>query len=371
MKLSFNNRAQSEFVKELRSRVDDYFASNNISKYANGKMIFKTSFFFVTWLGSYLMLVLGNNTFETNIIFWITLGFSIAFITVNVGHDAIHGAYSSKKWVNQLLSHTFNFNGASAYMWTKMHNTAHHTYTNVDGYDEDIESVPIIRLSPTQRLRKIHRYQYLYIIPFYGLATLSWVLIKDYVKFFKNEVGNFNGSSHPRKEYFYLFFYKLIHYFFFIAVPLMVMKDSVGLIIAGLLIMHFFAGMTLALIFMLAHVVEQTHFPQPDIEGSLENSWAVHQLYTTANFSKGSELALFLTGGLNLQVEHHLFPNICSIHYKELSPIVEQTAREFGLPYLQNRTFLTALASHVRFLKKMGQSEDYEPLEYAISETAK
>lgn len=360
MKPYFNNAAQTEFVKELRMRVDHYFVQNNISKFANRPMVFKSIFFFTTWLGSYLVLILGKQTFEINLIFWIILGFSIAFICVNVGHDAIHGAYSSKKWVNQLLAHSFNLNGASAYMWRKMHNSAHHTYTNVEGFDEDIESVPIIRLSPTQKLKKIHKYQFIYILPFYGLATLSWVFIKDYVKFFKNKVGNYNGSKHPKKEYFFLFFYKFLNYFLFLFLPLTMMQDSTGLIIVGFLTMHFFAGITLALIFMLAHVVEQTHFPQPTPEGSLENSWATHQLYTTANFSRKSKVSLFFTGGLNLQVEHHLFPNICSIHYHAIAPIVEQTAKDFGLPYLYNQTFSSALASHVRFLKKMGQTEKYK-----------
>lgn len=359
MKPSFNHSCQSEFVKILRQRVDKYFQQQNISKFANTQMALKGLFFFFTWLGSYLMLILGNNTFEINLIFWVILGFSIAFICVNVGHDAIHGAYSSKKWVNRLLAHTFNLNGASAYMWRKMHNQAHHTYTNVDGFDEDIESVPIIRLSPTQRLRKIHKYQYIYILPFYGLATLSWVFVKDYIKFFKNNVGNYDGSKHPAKEYFWLFFYKIVNYVIFLVIPLIVLKDAWWLVVTGFLIMHFFAGTTLALIFMLAHVVEQTHFPQPDTQGSLENSWAVHQLYTTANFSRKSNWGAFFTGGLNLQVEHHLFPNICSVHYKAIAPIVEATAKDFSLPYYYNETFISALGSHVRFLKKMGESEEY------------
>ncbi len=368
MKPTFNTFSQAEFVQELRKRVDHHFTNNGISKYANRAMVLKTLFFFTTWLGSYLLLVLGNFTFEINLIIWIILGFSISFICVNVGHDAIHGAYSSRKWVNQLLAHTFNINGASAYMWRKMHNNAHHTYTNIDGFDEDIESVPIIRLSPTQKLKKIHQYQFIYILPFYGLATLSWVFIKDYIKFFKNQVGNYHHAQHPAKEYFYLFFYKILNYTFFLVIPLLVLQDSWQLVVTGFLIMHFFAGITLALIFMLAHVVEQTHFPQPDSQGSLENSWAVHQLYTTANFSRKSKIALFFTGGLNLQVEHHLFPHVCSIHYRDIAPIVEATARDHNLPYLYNTTFWSALGSHVRFLKKMGQQTNYKTPQYMIEE---
>ena len=322
-------------------------------------MVFKSLVFFFAWLGSYLILILGNYTFEINLIFWIILGFFIAFMCINIGHDAIHGAYSSKKWINQVLAHTFNINGASVYMWRKVHNHAHHTYTNIEGLDKDIGEVPFSRLSPNQKHKTFYKYQHIYILPLYGFASLSWIFVKDYVNFFKNEVGNYNGRKHSYRAYFWLFFYKILNYTLFLGIPVLVMQDAWWLVITGFLVMHFFTGMTLALIFMLAHVVEQTNFPQPGDNGSLQNSWAVHQLHTTANFSRKNNWSLFFTGGLNLQVEHHLFPHICSIHYQAIAPIVEETANDFNLPYLYNKSFASALTSHIRFLKKMGQPEDY------------
>ncbi len=359
--LKFSNTSQREFTIALNKNVNQYFKDNNIAKGANIIMVLKTLFHLTGWVGFYLLLMIFDFGLPLFYGLWAVLGFFIAMVSVNIGHDAIHEAYSKKKWVNKLLSHTFNLNGASAYMWTKMHNTAHHTYTNVDGYDEDIESLPIIRMNPEKELKPIHRYQHLYAVWFYGLATLSWVLIKDYVKFFKNEVGNFSDKSHPKKEYFYLFFYKAIHYTLFFILPFIVITQPVVHIILGILLMHYIAGFTLAIIFMLAHVVEETHFPVPDTSGNLEDSWAVHQLYTTANFSPKSRLASFLTGGLNLQIEHHLFPNICSIHYRNLSKIVRKTAKEFDFPYYEG-SFSYMVGSHFRFLKKMGREKNYQPI---------
>lgn len=359
----FKSLHEDQFIKTLRLRVGDYIKTQKFGTFANTEMILKTIFCLSLWIGSYLLLILGDFSLSISYLLWAILGISIPLVAMNVGHDAIHGSYSNKKWVNHFLGHTFNLNGASAYMWNKMHNVAHHTYTNIHGMDEDIESVPILRLSPGTPWKKIHRYQHWYSFLFYGLATISWALIKDYVKFFKNEVGNYNAKPHPKKEYFYLFFYKFINYTLFIIIPFTVLPFAWYHILAGFLMMHFIAGFYLAMVFMLAHVVEETHFPVPDIkDGSLENSWAIHQLYTTADFAGKSWLAGFLTGGLNLQVEHHLFPNICSIHYRKIAKIVSETANEYQLPYFSSPTFGEAVQSHVRFLKKIGSQATYEPI---------
>ena len=360
--IKFNHSDNKEFIKVLRTRVNEYFTKNNKTKHANTAMVLRTLFCLTLWIGSYLLLMLGDFSVGMNFAIWGMMGFSMVWATINIGHDAIHGAYSNKKWVNSLLSHTFNLNGASAYMWSRMHNVAHHTYTNVHGFDEDIESVPILRLSPETNRKSYHRYQHIYSFLLYGMATFSWVFIKDYVKFFKNDVANPGGDyKHPKKEYFYLFFYKAIYYTLYIALPIIMLDQAWWITLLGFFTMHYIAGLYLAIVFMLAHIVEHTHFPMPDNQGSIENSWAVHQLYTTANFASRSLLVGFLTGGLNTQVEHHLFSSICSIHYRHISPIVEQTAKEFNVPYINYDHFSTAVQSHIRFLKTIGSKDEYNP----------
>jgi linoleoyl-CoA desaturase len=156
-------------------------------------------------------------------------------------------------------------------------------------------------------------------------------------------------------EYFNLFFYKLAYYFLFLVLPMLVVSVSWWQVIIGFVMMHLVEGLVIGLVFQLAHVVEATDFPLPNAQGNVEEAWAVHQMQTTANFSGKSALANFLCGGLNLQIEHHLFPKICHIHYKALSGIVRQTAAECNVPYLENTTFFTALQSHYRLLKRMGK----------------
>ena len=126
----------------------------------------------------------------------------------------------------------------------------------------------------------------------------------------------------------------------------------------GFLVLHFAQGLTMGLVFQLAHVVEGTSFPVPNKSGKMEEAWAEHQMRTTANFATHNKLSAFFLGELNRQIEHHLFPKVCHIHYGEISVIVKITALEFNLPYNENKTFLSALRSHFIILKKFAKEAD-------------
>ncbi|MEP6465839.1 MAG: acyl-CoA desaturase, partial [Parafilimonas sp.] len=275
----------------------------------------------------------------------------------NISHDAVHGSLSSNKSVNKVLGYSFNVIGANSYMWNITHNIVHHTYTNIEGHDEDIELISLLRVSPHQKLRKVHRYQYLYAFFFYSLSSLLWVFVKDYVKFFKKQIGNYSNKKHPRSQYYILFISKAVYYTLFLVIPLVFIHTQWWLILLGFVAMHLVQGLTMAIIFMLAHVVEETDFPLPDDTGNLKNTWAVHQLYTTADFGRNNSLLSFLCGGLNFQVEHHLYPRVCHVHYKRISEIVKETAESFNLRYNDNISFSSAIASHIRFLKALGRNK--------------
>jgi len=356
-KIRFAKANEHDFYSTLNKRVDEYFTLNKLSKNANPMMVFKVFFYLGVLIAAYLFLILNSNPLWVQFMLWMVIGFFTAFIGLNISHDAIHGSLSRHKKVNTFLSYTFNIIGANAYLWGIMHNIVHHTYTNIQGHDEDIASVPLLRMSPHQKLMKIHRYQHLYALFFYGFGSLTWVFIKDYVKFFKKKIGNYDNKKHPRIEYFNLFFFKLVYYTIFLVLPMIFINALWWQVLLGFFVLHFCEGITMAVIFMLAHVVEETHFPLPNENGNIQNSWAVHQLYTTADFGRENNLLNFFCGGLNFQVEHHLFPRICHVHYKPISDIVKKTAEEFSLRYNANPSFGGAIMSHIRLLKKLGNKE--------------
>lgn len=355
-KIHFNRNSHPDFYPELRKRVDEYFNKNNISIHANTAMVIKTISIVSLFAASYFLILFSNWSDLTLLFLACSLGFLSALIGFNIAHDAVHGAYSSNTIINKYLGMFFNLLGTNDYVWKIKHNIIHHTFTNIPDHDGDINQNFMIRMKPTQKKLLIHRLQHLYVFLLYPFASLTWVLFNDYENFFKKKLGWYDNSKHPRKELFRLFFYKALYFSIFLLVPLLVLDLPWYKIVAGFIALHMIEGLTLAVVFQLAHVVEDAEFPIPSENGELENSWAVHQMYTTANFARSSSLANFLFGGLNFQIEHHLFPKICHIHYKNISPIVQQTAKEFGLPYIENKTFAGAILSHVRTMKVLGRN---------------
>lgn len=358
-KVKFTNVNKSTFYATLRKRVDAHFEDQNLSIHANRAMWFKAFFFLGTFLILYFMILLGNFHPTLMLSMAMLLGIFGAFIGFNICHDAIHKAFSDKFIINKSFSILFSLIGASAYVWSICHNIVHHTYTNISGHDEDIDVAPgLIRFCEKEPVNKLQRYQHFYAFGLYSLAMLSWVFRKDYKKFFQTKIGH-QVSNHPKIEYFNLFFFKFLYYFLFIILPFIVLEIPWWQFLIGFLAMQFAQGLVLGLVFQLAHVVEGTHFPQPNQEGNIEEAWAAHQMLTTANFAVNSKFAAFLCGGLNRQIEHHLFPKICHIHYPAIGKIVKDTALEYDLPYIESRTFLNALGSHYRMLRKLGK-EAYE-----------
>lgn len=344
----------SNFHNEVKKRVDEYFITENISKSANTQMVAKTIFILIGWSSTYFLIL--SNAVNPLIMFVLALfhGFFAAMIGMNIAHDAIHGSYTKNSKLNKRIGLIFNFVGANDYVWGISHNMVHHTYTNIPQHDEDIHQVPILRMEPTQELWWIHRFQHIYAFFLYSLATMSWVFIKDYVKFFQHQLGSHYRKTFPRREIFRLFFYKAIYYTIFLVIPLIVINLPWYWILLGFVGAHVVEGMTLAIIFMLAHIIEDVEYPEPDANGKMELPWADLQLHTTANFAMENRIVNFVTGGLNFQIAHHLFPKVCHIHYPKISKIIKQTALDYNLPYIEYETFSGALASHRRVLKKFG-----------------
>jgi linoleoyl-CoA desaturase len=246
--------------------------------------------------------------------------------------------------------------GGNTFNWKIQHNIMHHTYTNIEGFDEDIEPKASLRLSKHTPLKKIHKLQYIYAFFLYCLMSISRIT-KDFsqlIKYNRAGITQKQGSS-PQKEMIKLLLTKFFYLVLIIGLPLIFSGLSWWMVLLGFLVMHITAGLLMSTVFQMAHLVEEAEQPLPDENGVIGNEWTIHELETTANFSRKSTLFAWLIGGLNFQIEHHLFPNICHMHYKAISPIVEQTAKDFGVRYNQNKTFFTAIGSHIRLLRSLGR----------------
>ena len=246
----------------------------------------------------------------------------------------------------------------NVYNWKVQHNVLHHTFTNVKDHDEDIDAGRIIRFSKHAKWLPIHKFQKFYSVFLYGLLTINWAIttdVKQMRRYLKRKLS-YGKFPNPATEWTKLIVSKVIYYAFWVALPILVLNVAWWKVLIGYFVMHYTAGLILSLVFQLAHVVPNTTMPQPDKDGNLEHTWAIHQLYTTSNFAPSNWMVNFYTGGLNHQVEHHIFPHISHVHYKKLAKIVKETTLEFNLPYNEYRTLRKAVVEHFKQLSTLGKN---------------
>lgn len=361
-KVRFNQRKSADFVAEVKARVGAYFEATGRSQKADARMVVKTVVLLTLTFGTYGLLLSGWFTPWTMLGLAVLMGVGMAGIGFSVAHDALHGAYSANPTVNRLLGFTFDLVGANGYMWKITHNVIHHTYTNIDGIDEDLTVSPLLRLSPGAPLQWFHRYQHLYGFLAYGFATLNWIFVKDYQQFLKKDIGPYKDKKHPPAEIAQLIGMKLFCYAYTIVIPLLVLDVTWWQFLIGFLAMHLTAGMILGVVFQLAHVVEGPAYPVPDEQGMMEHAWLIHEMHTTADFAQDNRLLSWYIGGLNYQIEHHLFPQVCSIHYPALSRIVREVAEKYDVPYYCHPTLSAAIRSHYNMLKQLGRRPTLQPV---------
>ncbi|RYY15433.1 MAG: acyl-CoA desaturase [Chitinophagaceae bacterium] len=345
----------TSFHGELKKRISTYFQESGKSSTGNFHLYFKAIVLVVGLIGTYIHLVFYTPPVWLALIECIALGGFTAAIGFNVMHDGGHGSFSRYKWVNDLAALSLNFLGANIFMWKTKHNVIHHAYTNVDGLDDDIDAKPFLRLCDTQKFYKIHKYQHLYFWAAYSLLYLYWIFVTDYKKYFLKRVGSVPLKKMTREDHISFWAFKILHLILFVALPIYMV--GVGNWAIGFLVYGLFSGFILSIVFQLAHTVEHTHFPMPDEKtGRMEDEWAVHQIKTTANFATGNKVICWLVGGLNFQVEHHLFPKISHVHYPAISKIIKQACQEYGINYIEYPRMRLAVASHVAYLRQMGQN---------------
>ena len=349
----FSNVPQS-FHSELKRRINKYFEERGASPTGNSQLFIKAVILMTAFVLVYVHLV-----FFTPPAFWailecILLGGIVSAIGFNVMHDGAHGSFSNNKAVNKMAAFTLNLLGGSSFMWNVKHNVIHHAYTNVDGYDDDIDIQPWMRMSTTQKKRVLHKYQHIYFWFLYSLLYILWIFVLDYQKYFKKQIGLVPLKKMNVSDHIVFWGFKLLNLVLFVLLPIYLLGFTPWLI--GFLVFTTVAGLVLSLVFQLAHTVEHTAFPVPnETTGNLEDEWAIHQIKTTANFATNSKLVSWLVGGLNFQIEHHLFPKISHIHYPEISKIIRRACEEYGITYIEYPKVRYAVASHVAFLREMGR----------------
>jgi linoleoyl-CoA desaturase len=354
LKFTFDN-SQTAFFKNLKARVDEYFAEKNLDPAGNGKLYLKGSIQILTAAVLYTVLVFFTPPPVISLMLCFLLGLNLGVIGFNVMHEGGHQSFSKYQWINQASAYSLNMLGGISYFWKIKHNVNHHTFTNIDGMDSDIDAKPFMRMHEQQPRYWFHRFQHIYWFFLYGISYVAWVFYEDFEKYFS---GRHSATSKPRKlhwkEHVIFWFTKVTYVLVYVVVPVIMVGWLYALV--GFFIITFVTGLSISIVFQLAHVVQDTQFHSAHgQDDSQKQEWAIHQLQSTANFATGSKSLHWLLGGLNFQIEHHLFPRISHVHYPQVSRLVKEACREYNVAYIEYTSMFRAIGSHLMHLKRLGR----------------
>ncbi|MEC7839497.1 MAG: acyl-CoA desaturase [Chlamydiota bacterium] len=352
-KIKFAKYCPDDFYPVLKRRVEHYFKTNNIPYQGNSQLFIKAILLTIAYAIIYLAIISDHFQLLGLISLFGLMGIVKGLIGFNLIHDALHGSFCSKRKINNLIGYWFDLNGTSSYIWKISHNQNHHIYTNIPGHDDDIDKAILLRLNPSDKIYWFHKFQHIYAPILYSLIGFNWVFYSDYACFFRES----KKSKIKFKDVTLFLTLKLANLLMFLVLPLIFLSVPWWYIALGYTSMQICGGFTIAIIFQLAHIVDNVKYFEPDDSGKINNNWAVHEMLTTSNFAINNRFLTAMIGGLNFQIEHHLFTHISHIHYPEVSKIVKATAQEFGIPYNEQPTFLSAISSHFRTLKKLASAK--------------
>ncbi len=356
MPVKFKPVKTSTLPEDLRKEVNSYFSDKKISMFANNEMIFKIILWLTLWVITYITIILTKDHFFLAVCCGFLHMFTHVMIAFNITHDANHDAiFKSKKW-NTFFGYFIELLGVNRNLWILSHNQEHHTYINVHEHDNNIQGYKILRLTPEDKWYKHHKYQWLYAPFVYGLSTLNYAIIRDY-----KMLAKYISSSKVKPSFKFLaefFFFKILYYSYVFLIPVLVFKVSIWIVLTYFLIGHFINGLFLALIFVTGHLTENTMYPEVE-NNIVDNNWSSHVIQTTGDYAVTVPFMQWFVGGINLHVAHHLFPRVCHVHYKKISPVIKNVAQKHGIEYREIPGFFEALKSHFMLLKKLGDSSGW------------
>jgi len=345
---------QTKFYTVLRRRVEEYFTKNNLKPRDSPEMYIKTflslSMWFLLYFGTHY-----SNSWITSIFCAILWGFASANIGMSVMHDGNHGGYSDSPLINRITGGTFDFLGGSSFVWKMIHSVGHHVHTNVEELDPDIhtaEPAHFRRIKRSQKPYPWYKYQHIY-LPFMYSILIFELFLRDFLAMLKGSWGGVPFQPAPKREWTIFWITKAFFVLNMFIWPYMYSHDLVRVSLMNTITL-LIAGELLVLMFQVNHVTQAASSFHADKKGVVSKDWAISQVEGSSNFASGSWLWNHLSGGLNHQTEHHLFPTISHVHYPKLHPIVKKTCDEFGVRFNSYPNFLEAIKGHFALLKEMG-----------------
>src|SRR5271165_513789 len=344
----------SSFPKVLRSRLDKFFADQNISPKADRTMWVKIATGLAVLVGSWIAIYAFKPDSWRYIALYVLGGLAQTFLLLNIAHDSNHNAISSVPFVNKTLNYVFDLCGISSYMWRILHHRGHHSCINIHPEDDALTGRGLLRFTPHEPRTRVQRFQHIYALLLYAVFSLDYVFVRDFECFFFPTHDYLKQAKHPAREYVILFAGKAFYLTYMVILPVVVLGKSPLLVGLSFVLAHLIIGLSVALVFQTTHSVDGTYFPSSRSE--FDNG-IYHIFATTADYATTKPLVGWLVGGLNHHIVHHLCPFVCHTHYAPLTRIVKETAEEYGIPYRQHPTMTRAIKHHLLLLKRLGNED--------------
>ena len=343
------------FRDELESEVASFFERRGVSRLGSYGLWLKTAMLGVWLAASYGLLVFVVSQPWLAVLTCASLACAMAGVGFNVMHEGGHRAYASSSAVNRGMAFSLDLLGGSSYFWRYKHGIAHHGYPNISGSDDDVNLGILGRLTPHDRRRGFHRFQHLYVWLLYALMAIKWQLLDDFRDIIKPGVADTRVPRPAIGEQVLFWTGKFL--FFGLALGLPILFHPWPRVVVFFLLTSAILGLILSVVFQLAHCLGEAKFATPPLHGTaLACDWATHQVESTVDFARHNGPLTWLIGGLNFQIEHHLFPRVCHTHYPALSKIVERVCEKHGVRYVAHATAGRALRSHYRWLRELGRA---------------
>ena len=341
------------FLKQLQTEVNFYLRHSSKSKYADYSFYLKGTILFALYLSFYFVFLFYPPHWYTLLVY-IAMGPLAILLGLNVAHDAAHGVAHPNKIVNNLLLRTFDFLGASSNVWKARHVFSHHNYANILNEDSDLKQSSLVRIFPSDKIRKANRFQHLYIPLLFLHYTFNWLFVRDFKDLMERTEDGKRKIRCSKINWIEIISFKIFYFSYIIIIPLILADFFWYETLIAYVLMNYAAGITITLALVPAHVASTSEFPLPNSDGKMNHSWSHHQLITTTDYSTNSAIINWMMGGFNHHVVHHLFPHISHVHYKQITPILIKVTKERGLKYNYESSLINAFTSHFRLLKSNG-----------------
>jgi linoleoyl-CoA desaturase len=358
----FTNDNGIAFFAELREQSDAYFKENGISRTGDNRMRVKIIVFFTLVILTYVNLLMSPSIwmYALNYFFF---GLAVLLVFFNIAHDAAHDVAVKNRRLNRFLFLvSFQFLGQNPFLWGKNHTQSHHMYPNVEESDVDVLNVFGMRVTDTAELKWFHRYQHVYVPLYYLFYSINWLFFRNILSMFNYTARTISTRITPT-ETIWLLCFKACFFFYMLILPILILPFNGWSILLVFLCAQMLISLVVLSVLIISHLSDYVIHPTADESNNLNVSWAKMQLTTCIDYGVDSRFFRWTLGGFNTHAVHHLFPDVSHVHHRVLIPMVRELAKKHEIDYIE-LSYMEALRSHFRFLKKMGTPEPDIPIAY-------